>query len=354
MITPEAMATAEPTESPTSIPLNVSAEVKDVLVAEHVLTPDGMISTKLIHSEGGKEVTIVAETIQVTESTDSSVTKIITGKDSGDNRYIWNQEAKGWVTDLVLSQDWSHPETAPFLELSGFKDGSANLIVALYGSEHPGLISPHAPHPYYKVNAADNSDGSVSSYEISLFRSNQYLFKDQEETQSPLHKDALPFAEAGLIRTQSSGADIYTIATINANPAPEDANQTTNTFKGFDKSVYDDLNTYNKKINMDGFVNDHPLEFVIVLPDPIRPFNPDKFNWGTQQPNPAVAKLLSPNLISIFTPDDQRLIKEMMAKFYDPFDINNNPSSAAIAELPPKLSHMIVFTGLDGWEDPIQ
>ncbi len=292
---------------------------------------------------------VLAESITSIKSTDSSIIDIIIGKDTAGKRYIWNQEIKAWIPDIELNQDWAHPETAPFLELSGFMDGSANLIVALYGAKHPNLISDDAPHPYYRVNVAGNSDGSVASYEISLFPRNAYLFTDQDLTPLPLSKDALPFADVGLLRTKNLGVEIYTIATINRNPTPEHEDQTTNTFKGVDKKTWE---SYPSDLGI--YISNHHGEVVMVFPAPAAPFDPNKFNYGTQFTSPAVAKLMNPNMINIFTPEEQQQIKDMLARRWQPFDVTNNPRSVAIGHLPYNLSYMVVFAGFHEWEQPLE
>ncbi len=212
-----------PIETSTAIPLNVSADVKAELDKEHAINPDGTLNSTLLHSETAKDVTIVPESIAVTASTDTSVTEIITGKDASGQRYIWNGDAGGWVTDFTVDTDYTKPAEAPFLERSGFTDGSANLIVALYNAEHPEIISPNAIMPYYKLRI--NGQQPNTWYILSLYQDNQYLYKDEQETVQPFKKSEAPYGFAGLLRSaDSQGREIDVICQVKRNPKNGDVN----------------------------------------------------------------------------------------------------------------------------------
>lgn len=341
-------------EVPTAVNLNVSPEVKTALIQEKVLNPDGSVKTTLLHAEAQKSVDIVD--YAVTPSTDTSVSEIITGKDATGKRYLWNQEATGWVAEVPLSQDWTHPETAPFLELSAFRDGSANLLVSLYDAEHPGLIPTTAPRPYYKVNVLGTS---TMFFDISLFRSNQYLQKGPGETPEPLHKDALPFAWTGIFQTKDvQGNIIYVLSQVRKNPTADKPDQTSNVFFGLDKKTFDFYSNFNNTgfNEITATIEKNDVELVPIFPPPegTYGFDLNTFQFYKQETNPTVAHLLNQNMISMFTADEQKQIKDIFQSILATGRLDSAHNSVPLSELPKQLSHMIVFSGFKQWEMPPQ
>ncbi len=344
--------TAQPPmpEPPTAVPLNVSADVKAELDKEHVLTPDGMVNTALLHSETAKDVTIVPESITVTPSNDTSVPEIITGKDAAGTRYIWNVEVKGWVLDVVSYMEWTKPDASPYLEQSAWGDGTANIIKALYVTEHPSCIPENAPHPYYKVNVFFNG------IMISLYRYNHHLWKDAEETQVPLKLDALPYAMTGIIQTKDSkGNIIYVLSQVKSNPTAENPKQTENVFFGFDKATYDEIVRVWGPDTINFLAVRDQLVAYLPLPAGTSGFDPSSFAFPEQSANPAVAGLQNQNEINMFTEDEQKQILAIVqavvgGKIPSNFSTPDHPMSVAISQLPPELSYMIVYPAYDGWE----
>ncbi len=351
-------ATVLPTIIPTatSLPLNVSPEVLTILVQEQIVDTNGKLATKLTHGEGAKQVDIQTESIKTTHSEDSSMTDIITGTDPLGNRYIWNTEISSWVPEFQLSQDYTHPETATFVEYSAFKDGSMNLSAALYVTEHPELLSDNPIHPYYKVNTYLNRAYGGLLYEISLFRTNAHQFTDAEETPLPLHRDTIPYTPLGLVYSKDSHDNVFeVIAQVYSNPSPDNQERLTNVFYGMDQAPYTKLAT-NKAPNglstIENAVLDYRNELVPVLPPPTGTswYNPANFSLiSTEYASPAVANLQSQDLIKIFTPAEQELITDMFFAWASGNGPDGSHNSIAISELPTGLSHMVVFMGLEGW-----
>lgn len=340
-------------ESPVSI--NVSPEIQAILVAEHAVGADGKLVTKLTHGESAKQVDIQTESIKTTHSEDSSVTDIITGTDAVGNRYIWNTEISSWVPEFQLSQDYTHPENATYVEYSAFKDGSMNLSAALYVAEHPELLSDNPTHPYYKINVFLNPAFGGFYYQISLFRAEPYRFTDPEETAFPLQKDTIPFTPLGLVYSKDTQGNVFEVIAQNySNPSLDNPERLTNVFFGIDQPTYTKYSTDkadNGLSTIENIVLHYTSELSPMFPPPTGHYwyDPAQFRLATQETNPVVANLQSPNLIKIFTPEEQKLITDIFVLWEAGTAPDAQHSSVAIGELPPELSDMVVFTGFQGW-----
>ena len=347
-VTPTAEV-ATPTE--VHVALNVDADVLQQLKDQNALNSDGSVNTANKYVENNADFSIAPETIKHVMTTDASFKDVIMGTDNQGHRVFWNEQKGYWTPEFTMSEDFTNPESAPYVPLEAYFDGSAHYSAAVYIVEHPGLIAADASHPYYKINGAFSSKGAIG-YEISLMGMAQESMPGESST--PIsYKTAKPFYYMGIQQTKdSSGAVIYVVDKDNWNPTTEKPDQTTPTFHGFDEKAYRELIQYERfkalisnKVNMPG-------ELVPVLPVPPGRYlySPDEFIYNTDASNPHVAALADQDFFSMLPADVQAQINNMLDKAGAPFDSVTNPRHVVLNELPPELSNLLLYTGLREWQ----
>lgn len=324
-----ASATSTPDTAPTPIP--------DSRVDLTVGPETFRVTTDVLYSEAVTNVNIDPTKAQ-------KIGDILVYTDAS-GRLLWNERAAAWVPEFSTSLDYAHPETAPYVPLDAYEDGSAALSADLYIAEHPGLIEADASYPYYMVNLINQR-----GYEISLRPTNAVSFPESEVTQINRNVPK-PYEYLGMQQTTDArGNVIYVIVKQNWNPGNQQ-DQYLPTFQGFDAAAFKDWIKYPLIFKHLSNQTDMNAELVPVFPAPpgsnVTPA--DAFSYDDQSKNPFVRALTQQAVINIFPQDIRALILEMYPRAGDNFDAVNNPKSIQLDQLPEELSRMILYTGIRSW-----
>lgn len=335
-------------------PTHESTDVPDSRIALTVGAETFRVTTDVLYSEAVTNVNIDPTKVQ-------KIGEVLVYTDATE-RLLWNEHMQAWVPEFGTNMDYAHPELSPSVPLEAYYDGSkpgdamyipssVALSDALYVAEHPSLIASDATHPYYRVALAVDETGP-NGYYITLTGPNQYLLTDQNTTYIS-RKENKPFAYFGMQQTSDeNGNIIYIVKRASWNPTAEDPNGIVTMNMGFDKGQYEGWIRYPlifKFLDVDAHP---PGELLPVFPYEYNSyrFSPDSFSYSTDKPNPNVAALLNTDMIAMFEPGEQQNIKNLINGYNIPFDAKTNPGSYLLSSLPPELSNMILYTGVQSWQ----
>jgi hypothetical protein len=361
--TPIPMAIITLTSTAPSTPSPTKTSTPDPRILINSDSETYFVTERLLYSENTKTLNIDPIKVRITQS--PSIETLVGDilwymDDATGTRFIWNNHLLAWVPEFTTSKNYKNPEESPVVPLEAYYDGSnigdskytpssVALSDALYIAEHPELIAPDASYPYYRVTLFGN-DKAMIGYQIGLTGPNQYLLINENRTKL-LNTQPLPFSIYGIQQTRDEeGYIIYIAKKANWNPTNVNPYEILVTNMGFDKSAYDEWFQY--PLILRYFANDPKVtggELVPLFPSPDGQFqetNPNLFYYEKQPANPHVASLLSAHAIEIFEPYVRKDILRLYPQINKPFDADTNPGSYLIGYLPPQLSNMIHYTGV--------